>query len=133
LSAHQRSLEKLAKCLRDHGWDSTVTGDSVTTHSTQDQQSALDADNETCSKGTLPDLSTLTDADWQKAYDLQVKTASCLQKLGFTVTVPSLQVFKQAKGQWNPYVDLTNSGAMSGPDVNKYERQCPQAEYFPGD
>lgn len=130
---YERALMNFADCMRERGWDATVSdGGATMANVPQDQRAAQQADGQVCSKEWLTvDLGTFTEAEWQAAYDAARDTAACLERLGFSVSRPSLQVFVEGEGAWNPYLELIDAGVIRPAEMSRYEEKCPQPGYWP--
>lgn len=131
--SHERALLNFASCMRDRGWNATVSDGGVTVGNVPaDQRTIQQSDGQVCSEEWLTlDVNTFTDSEWKAAYAAALDTANCLERLGFSTAPPSLQVFIEGEAGWNPYTDLVESGVIRPMEIRTHEEACPQPGYWP--
>ena len=120
-------VQLLAECVADHGFPLTVTGDgtgltfqAVPPDQNQLAQAVLFA----CKAGLrLEKPAPPTVDQLEEAYAYMVAVAHCLEEEGYSVTdPPSVGVYIDSQGYWNPYDDLV-AGLQEWSRLNQ---KCPQ-------
>lgn len=127
--SHQWAL-RMAQCLEDKGWDTTVTSDggwSIAGSQPPEQKDAFATAMKACSDSLGYSRQNVTEEIANDSYETNLRVSSCLQQLGFdTPPAPSRQtyvsqVMENSGGVlWNPYELVPQD------DLPKALTKCPQ-------
>jgi hypothetical protein len=122
-----QGMVSMSVCLDDRGW---VVSDPLTgeVNVPEEQADRFQEDFMECAEQLTPEEAIpLTDAEIERLYLLEVDTTRCLNRLGYALEAPSLQVFLDRYKSGRPYIAHAELGAISQAESVTISEACPPA------
>jgi hypothetical protein len=122
-----QGMASMDSCLEDMGW---VVSDPLTgeVNVPEEQADRFQEDFMECAEQLTPEEAIpLTDAEIERLYLLEVDNTRCLNRLGYALEAPSLQVFLDRYKSGRPYIAHAELGAISQAESVTISEACPPA------
>lgn len=124
------------ECMADQGWEVeelSEDGGFGAPEMPEEQAGLMAEAAAACGEAASPRPENFTQAEWEQWYESLMETGRCLEAEGFALAdQPTLQRFIDELGQWSPYGDLLQSGAVQGFDLPALQEVCPEEPFWPG-
>lgn len=127
-SSNYTVVEEVSRCLADKGWD-IVDASEGEARVPPEQMQLYNADAEACTSEVLGDVSTdpLTDSELADLFLVESDVAECLERLGYVVELPSLQVFIDGYRSGEPFTSFSALFGIPEAEWKAANQACPQA------
>ncbi len=121
----ERCLEENAVTVYERIPGGLFSGEGVTERDQAVMRACMDEGLERFPPGPQPE----TPVQHAVFYELYLRQADCLEELGISINVPSLDAYIDQNGEWSPYVDVELAKLpdnLTWADVNEL---CPQSPW----
>lgn len=122
--------ERIAACIRQGGFEVTVSADGYETAVSPEQKDRLDdvivdCEESLTAEGRIPSPEVPTRASVERDYKWAVAALRCLQESGYELPdPPTFDAYLDQTEKWSPFADLVNR--HGAPAFSQAEARCPQ-------
>jgi len=119
-------MDNLASCLEEQGWD-VVDPRTGEARVAQEQLDVFNEDLSACVEqlNARRDVAPLSESELKSIYLLEKDAATCLEGLGYTPEVPSLQTYLDLYAAGNPYTAHSSLGPLPRDEWERVTTLCP--------